>query len=242
MTRAQGMTWLSLFALIILHIATWYTVRDVKARWNNVPPVPSRMGAGLGTMGDLQLAYRTYGLMLQNLGSTGGRSESLISYDYNRLKDWLLLTWQLDNRSNYVPYLAAFYFSAVPNPEKLKPLVDYLETAGQAPEGEKWRWLAQAVYLARYQIKDMDRALELANKLAESPDPTLPAWAKQMPAFVQSARGDKQAAYEIMLNVLKTEGDKMPIQEVNFMIDYICRRVLEEPQAKNNPVCAEIKW
>lgn len=242
MTRSQGITWLTLFALIILHIASWYSVRDVKARWNNVPPVPSRAGAGLGSLGDLQLAYRAYGLMLQNLGSTGGRTEPLKNYDYERLKDWFLLTWLLDNRSNYVPYLAAYYFGAVPVPQKLSPLVEYLEVVGLEPRDEKWRWMAQAVYLARYEMKDMDRALSLANKLAANPDPTMPIWARQMPAFVQSARGDKQAAYEIMLNILKTEGDKMPIQEVNFMIDYICRRVLEQAEAKANPLCSEIKW
>lgn len=242
MPKAQGIAWFVLFALVAVNIATWYSVRDVKGRWTNVPPVPSLAGAGAGTLGDLQLAYRSYGLILQNLGSTGGRTESLKNYNYDRLKDWFFLTWALDNKSNYVPYMAAYYFGAVEDNKKLKPLIDYLEIAGQGAEGEKWRWLAHAVYLARYKMNDMNRALEMANKLAASKDETLPAWAKQMPAFVNEAKGDKQAAYEIMLNVLKTEGDKMPVQEVNFMLDYICKRVLDEAQAKNHPLCKEIKW
>lgn len=228
-------------ALVLLcNIVFWFSVRDIKAQWNNVPPPPSTVYAAAYGLGDKSFAYRVNGLMLQNLGDTGGRVTSLKDYDYDRLSAWFLLQDHLDPHSDFIPYLASYYFGGVQEPEKYRPVLDYLEMIGQRPTGEQWRWLAHAVWFARFQMKDMDRALELAQSLAKTKDPTAPAWARQMPAFVLNAQGNKDEAYGLLLEILKSSVDTMHPAEVNSMKIYICTRVLDEGAAAKNPLCQDI--
>lgn len=225
---------------LVFNIMVWFYARNMRAEWINVPPVPTKAGALSFALGDSQLAYRTIGLMLQNLGDMGGRSTPLKDYNYVELGKWFFLEDQLDPKSTHIPALAAFYFTAVQTPEVLYPVLDYLAYIGSRSEGEQWRWLAQAVMVARYIMQDMDKALELANKLAEIDNPDMPAWPRQLRAFILEARGDKVDAMEVMVNILKTEGAKMPVQEVNFMREYICTRLMNSEEATGNPLCENI--
>ncbi len=118
--------WLFLFFLLAAQVFLWTAMRPIKPRWANVPPVPSVAGFTAFALGDPQFAYRIGGLILQNLGNTGGRTQKFETYDYDRLGNWFSLSRKLDARSNFVPYLAAYYFGAVEEPAKLKPLVRYL--------------------------------------------------------------------------------------------------------------------
>ncbi|MGB4106951.1 MAG: hypothetical protein WBK55_04050 [Alphaproteobacteria bacterium] len=232
---------LYIFFLLVmaLHVAAWLQVRTAHARWMNVPPAPNGKGAEIFTLGDPQFAYRMTGVMLQNLGDTGGRSTAFKEYDYNHLAAWFNLAHGLDPRSDFVPMLAGFYFSSVDDPAKIAPLAEYLHQVGNSTEGEKWRWLAQAVYLARYKLKDMDKAYLWARELAAIPRPDLPAWTKQMPAFVLNAGGDKQAAYDIMVEMLRSGKNKLPREEVNAMVYYICKRILDPGKAEQDPLCQD---
>ncbi len=233
--------WALLIIMLALQVAVWSSVRDVRGRWTNVPPVPGLAGVSIMALGDREFAYRSAGLTLQNLGSVGGRTEALRSYDYSRLKEWFLLSLQLDRKSNFMPYLAAYYFGAADDPEKLRHVVEYLQIAGRGDEERRWRWLAQAVYIARFQVRDMDLAYDLANELAALDDPTLPVWAKQMPAFVLAAKGDKQGAYDMLVGMLKTDAGKLPAEEINAMRAYICRSTLTPEEAKTNALCEDLK-
>ena len=239
-SKAQRLTIYALFALsLALNTLLWAHARPIKARWLNVPPPPSREGVAFSGLGDKALAYRSIGLMLQNLGDTGGRVTGLKAYNYDNLVKWFYLADYLDPHSDFVPYLAAFYFGAVDDPKKLEPLVDYLHFAGNRSEGKKWVWLGHAVYLARFQLKDQDKAYKMAVEMASLPG-KLPAWTKEMPAFIMNVKGEKQAAYDIMVEILRSNAKEMDPIEVNFMRDYICNRILDKQRAKADPVCEGI--
>ena len=243
-TRSYACFWLIFVTLVTLHVTLWSSTRHIKASWQNVPPVPTANGAAAIALGDKQFGYRVAGLTLQNLGNVGGQVQKFEAYDYDRLKDWFFMAHGLDSRSNFVPYLAAFYFSAVKDQDKTRELIDYLRVAGSddVPGYKKWRWLAQAVYLARFEVKDLELAYELALELAASKDPSAPIWTKQMPAFVMTAKGDKQAAYDLLVEMLRSSADKLPQYEINAMRSYICDRVLEPETAKTDPLCEGITW
>lgn len=232
--------WLVLCLVLCLNIVFWIETRNVLPEWNNVPPVPSSAAkAGLPGLGDAQAAYRMYGYTLQNLGNTGGLYENLKKYDYAMLERWFSVAHALNPRSDFVPVLAAYYFGALDGyPDKTAHVVSYLAMAGEDPYPQKWRWLAQAVYLARYQERNLPRALELAERLASLETPTAP-WARQMPAFVQLDMGNREAAYEVMVRMLATEGDRLHPNEVNFMREFICTRTLEKADAAKNPLCRD---
>jgi hypothetical protein len=233
----QGLLVLAILAELFL----WLSVRETQARWANVPPIPSEAGITAFTLGDKQFAYRIVGVMLQNFGDTGGRSTAFKEYDYEELTRWMFLADSLDPVSNYAPYLAAYYFGAIPEAEKFRPMLEYLRTVGLRSDKEKWRWLWQAVFISRFGMRDFDKALELANELAAHPNPDIPSWARQMPAFVLTDKGDKQAALAVMVELLKTDANKMEPAEVNSILHYICDRLLDESEAQSHALCQDLK-
>ncbi|HEY8191218.1 MAG TPA: hypothetical protein VIG74_02245 [Alphaproteobacteria bacterium] len=226
------------FALLAVNVAFWFQGRDFRAAWMNVPPAPAETGASFMSLGDRQFSYRSTGIMLQNLGNTGGRATPLKDYDYKNLKGWLFLADRLDPRSNYMPFLAAYYFGGAQEGTDISPVIDYLAEIGRRPEGDKWRWLAQAVYLARFRQNDLNHALALAEELSGKWKEGRPGWMKQMPAFILSAQGDKKAAYELTMQIIKDESDKLHPEEINSMVVYMCTRLLDAQAAAQHPLCA----
>jgi hypothetical protein len=231
--------WGTLGALLAGNILVWSGVRHITARWMNVPPAPSAMMAAGAGLGDAALAYRVHGIMIQNFGDTGGRTTPLKDYNYAELARWLERENGLDPRSDFAPYMAAFVFGGTQKPETLGPLIDVLEHAAGDGQGHKWRWLAQAVRLARFRLKDGPRALELANKLAAMYRPDMPLWVRQMPVFVMTEGGDKKAALGLMLSILEAGEGQLQQAEINGTIEYICTRILDPAEAAAEKLCAK---
>lgn len=223
-------------------IFLWFSTRALMPAWANVPPAPQAEKASLLTLGDQQLAYRYNAFLLQNMGYGLATDRSLSDYDYGRLKEWFFLQDNLDSISDVTPMLAAYYYGAVQDSEKMQYVVDYLAHAGKNPIKEKWRWLARAVFLARYEMQDIDKALDLSYLLAKNKNPNLADWAVQMPAFILAEQGQSEAAYQIMANILESRYDKLHPNEVNFMRDYMCNTLLPKIQTKPRPLfCNSVK-
>ena len=240
MTPQEKRVLAALLICVCAVIALWIHNKDIQSRWINVPPPPSQFSAAGSGLGDVHFAYRKYGITLQNIGDTGGRVTSLNDYNYDNVAAWFRLLHRFDFRSNFIPFLAAYYYGSVSKDKhRLRPLVLYLADAGNSQEGEKWRWLAQATYLARFAVKDMDLALSLSEKLGKLNHPNMPAWARHMRANVLNARGEKEAAYGMLIGILENSADSMHPNEVNATLAYICEQILTPEQNKNNSLCEE---
>lgn len=235
--RAQPFILVSLLFWLALCGALWLAGHLAQARWPGVPPVPAEKGAVAMTLGDRQMSYRLGALTLQNMGDGGGRVTPLKEYDYRALSAWFYLLRGLDSVSDHVPLIAAYYFGATREPEQARIVAEYLAEAGQDPSGQKWRWLAQAVFLARYRANDLPYALELANKLAAlqlDHGRQMPIWARQMPAFVLTAMGEKDAARAIIAGILLTDKSLKP-NEINFLKAFLVER-LDDKSVDPTPV------
>lgn len=239
MTSSYTFVRFSLALSLMCLIVVWFALRPIRAEWQNVPPVPSELSLAFSTLGDDEFSYRSTGVMIQNLGNTGGRWERLQNYNYERLAEWLFLSFSLNERSDFLPFLTAYNFSANKDADELIHIVRYLERASDGVGPEKWRWLAQAAVIARFKMNDLELALELAEKLTARDDPDLPYWARAMPAFVKSKQGDKQAALDFLYNMLESSAQKMHPSEVNATVNYICNTLLEPEGAQNNELCSE---
>ncbi len=227
-----------LLVCVILNIGMWMRTHQMKAHWTNVPKPPSELNITSSFFGDAALAYRVWALALQNFGNSGGDYMALKDYDYKYVGEWLDRLDELDSHSNFVPFLAAYYFGATQLPkEQLPHIIAYLEKVGVRPEGEKWRFLAHAVFLARHRMNDMPEALRLAQKLASIYRPGMPAWTKQTQVLIANEIGDKEAAYILMKSILATETKYMQPPEINFMVDYICTKILTPRQAAADTLC-----
>lgn len=226
---------------LLLNVLLWTSLRHVQIQWSNVPSAPSKHSAVLTGLGDSQFSYRIYGLLLQNLGDNGGQTTALYKYNYKNLSDWFYLMDNLDAKSDYIPFLAAYYFSGIQAGYefKLKPLILYLDHVGKHGIGQKWRWMAQAVYLANFKLHNKTLALRIAQDLQSVGYKKLPIWSRQLPVLLLADRGDKEAAYNIVMNILKTEAENLHPNEVNYYVDYICNRLLSSEDATINPLCIE---
>lgn len=222
---------------IALNIALWSQLRSLQPEWTNVPPVPSYNTASFTALGDTGFAYRSLGLTLQNLGDTGGRTVGFVDFNYDRLGEWFELGHKLDPHSNFLPFLAAFYYSGNQKKDQLVHVVKYLEKAGLVQEAEKWRWLAQASLIARFKMDDLPLSLNIARKLAALNYTDMPGWAKAMPAYILNAQGEKKAAYDIMISYLKSGEGRLHPNEVNATVAYICEQILTPQEASQNPLC-----
>lgn len=227
--------WLALGIAIALNIGLWAHSHKIYPIWNNIPIPPSDFTIKSAFLGDDIFAYRAGGIVLQNFGSVGA-AQPLKDYNYDHLGEWFQVMDKLDPKSNFVPFLAAYFFSATQNPAQLPPVIAYLEEIGMRPG--KWRWLAQAAYLARHRMENMDEALRLARKLGSIYDPkTMPNWTSNMEPMLRAEMGDKQAAYLLMLEILKANADRMNPSEVNSTVSLICEEILTPKEAAANPIC-----
>jgi hypothetical protein len=215
----------------VVHVAFSFSLNDKKATWLNVPPAVNEKTMDAIALGDRAMIYRAAAIMLQNIGNTGGRNERFEKYDYKALKDWFIAAHKLDAESDVMPALAAYYYSASEDRAQLSALVDYLEIAGDVEKGQKWRWMAQGAYIARFRMNDLPRALEIANHLNNAQNPSIPAWGRQMSAIILGDMGEKQAALGIILELMDTRGDVLAPQELFVMKEYMCRALISPDEA-----------
>ncbi len=222
---------------LLANISMSHYTKDMKSRWGNVPRPPSALGITSAFLGDKELAFRSSSIVLQSFGNETGQVQALKDYNYKHLGLWFDMEDQLNHRSDYIPFLAAYYFGATQTPSELGPVIEYLRRVGKNPEGEKWRWLGQAVFLARHRMKDNKLALQLAEEMADTYRPGMPAWPLQMKAIIASDIGDKELAYSMMVEMLRTESGSMHPNEVKFMLDYICNTILSPVQKGRDALC-----
>jgi hypothetical protein len=207
-----------------VQIALWTQTKEYKPNLAIVPEVPSIAAVKAMSLGDEQFYFRTLAFQLQNAGDTFGRFTALRDYNYNQLYHWFTLLDTLDNKSHFVPSLAAYYYSQTQNVPDVKYVTQYLEETSERDLYNKWWWMGQAVYLANSKLKDKDWALRLAYKLANTPRDDIPMWVKQMPAFIHEQRGEEEQAVQIISSILNNV-DKIDQGELNFMAYFVKNRL-----------------
>lgn len=237
MKRDMRNLWIMFALSFLIVLGMWGYASRINMRWANVPPAPTDFSARAFGIGDAQTSYRAMSMMLQIFGNTGGRYTALDQYNYEELRKWFDMLYSLDPVSEYLPFLVAYYFAAAHNPDQLRIVAHFLDMVGSVPENYKWPWLAQAVYIARYRLNDMDYAIALTKKLADHPDPSVGIWARNMESIVRGGMGDKQAALAISLGLLKEKGAVMDHKELYYLTDYICSTLLAPEEKKNFEFC-----
>lgn len=220
----------ALFVVILsMQIAFWYKTREILPDMSIVPDVPGQETVQALSLGDEQFFFRLLGLQIQNAGDTFGRFTALYKYDYNKLYHWFRLLDTLDNKSNYIPAMATYYFSQTQHTEDVKYIVDYLVEYVSDRVEMKWWWLVQAIYLANHKLEDKDLALKIANSL--SADKNIPVWVKQMPAFIYEQKGEFDSALKIIDQVV-AHSDSLKQGDINFINTFVKERLgkLEEAE------------
>ncbi len=204
-----------------LQLGYWDMTRQKLPDMGIVPDVPGKVAVKALSFGDEEFYFRLLALDIQNAGDTFGRFTELYKYDYKKLYDWFTLLDTLDNESDYMPFIASYYYSQTQHIPDVRYVVDYLYNHSASRPARKYWWLAQAVYLAEHKLNDKDLALKMALPLEHADN--APFWVRQLPAFVHEKRGEMEDAARIIENI-EANSKNIPPGELRFMEYFVKER------------------
>ncbi len=226
---------------LIFQIIFWFKTESIKPNLGIVPEVPTLSTVKAFSFGDEEFYFRYKGFRIQNTGDTFGRFSPLKDYDYNKLSQWFYLLDSLDSKSNYIPSLAAYYYSLTQNHQDVIYIINFLNDHADKDPEKKWWWYYQALYLANSVYKDKDLAIKMAEKLKKYSPDSAPLWTKQMLAILLSDKGEKCEAIRVISGILEEyekpgKDRSISDNEINFMKFFIQQRMEELKKDKNfNP-------
>lgn len=215
---------LLLLGLLAAQIGFARSVRHIPVEVLLVPEPPGPAGLAAQAFGDDEFLFRARALQLQHAGNLDGRILPLAALDYAKLAAWFALFDRLDPVAEVVPTAAAFLYSGTQRPADTHYLIDYLERHALHDPARKWRWLAQAVQMARYRLGDIERARALARELRLLPYSGIPYWARELEVFILTDLGEKAASRAILEAVLATDPN-LPDNERRWIEYYVQRHL-----------------
>jgi hypothetical protein len=157
--------------------------------------------------GDEEYYFRRKIFKVQNMGDTFGRFTTLNKYDYEKLYAWINMLDDLNSKSNFLPYLSAYYFSQTQNVKDVIYVVNYLVRHAEKNVNKKWWWLYQASFLSNYRLKDRGLTLQIVDKLNSLPGGILPLWIRQNLIGYLSTNGQDCESLRMLLAMEREYGD-----------------------------------
>lgn len=222
-----------LLVFAALQAGFWGMTKAKLPNMDIVPDVPGKTAVKALSFGDEEFYFRLLALDIQNAGDTFGRFTELYKYDYKKLHAWFTLLDSLDDESNYMPFIASYYYSQTQYVPDIIYVINYLyEHSATRPEKKYW-WLAQATYLAQHKLHDNDLALKMASPLEHADN--APFWVRQLPAFVHEKRGEMEDALRI-ITYIQQHSQNIPDGELRFMTYFVQERLkkLDKIQGKED--------
>jgi len=219
-----------LVVFVCFQVIFWSQTRARLPDMGIVPDVPGRTAVKALSFGDEEFYFRLLTLDIQSAGDTFGRFTELYKYDFKKLYAWFILLDSLDNESDYVPFIASYYYSQTQHVQDVRYVVDYLyQHSASRPEKKYW-WLAQAVYLAQHKLQDKDLAIKMALPLEKADN--APFWVRQLPAFVHESRGEMADALRIIEHI-QANSKNIPEGELHFMKYFVDERIKRLEKLQN---------
>lgn len=186
------------------------------ARPDALPPALELASLRVLSGGDPVLGAKVLMLWLLGFDQQPGVSLPYRSLDYARVRDWLARALELDPRSQYPLLAASRLYGEVADPARSRMMLDFVDASFDADPARRWPWLAHAVFLAQHRLRDPERALRYARRLADAPGAGIPGWARQLQIFVLENIGELEAA-RILLGGLLDSGQLTDPHERAFL-------------------------
>ncbi len=211
-----------------MQIIFWFKTENIKPNYEIIPTPPNQYFLSAASLGDKEFLFRTLAFRIQNSGDIFVNPTALKNYDYLRLYRWLTLLDGLNEKSNLMPSLAAYYFSQTQRKSDSVYIVNYLDEHAAKNLDASWWWLFQAINIAEENLHDEDLALKLAYKLTKNNAANSPLWTKQMPAFIYAKQGNGCMAFKIIQKLIDENNSgarQISVEEMNFMRYFIGERL-----------------
>jgi hypothetical protein len=225
MKMRQHLNYSILFLCLALQFVVWLCSNRIKPKYVITPYPPTKTEIAALSFGDTQFLYRKLALTMQTAGDKFGHYTNLKEYDYNRLRTWFEALDALDSHSQYIPFMAAYYYSLVHNTEKAKIVADYIVSyASQDPE-KHWRLLTTALYIYYKQVGNSNAEIQNIGEIL-TVQKNIPAWARTLSAFYLKDSGDICNAYQLITRISTQDiMQERTNTEDKFLIDILIQNI-----------------
>jgi hypothetical protein len=202
-------------------------VKDTGRFAEELPPAPRREALRIASFGEPEAAARVGMVYLQSFDLGGTNAHPYRNLDYSRLVGWLSAILALDPRSDYPLFAASRVYAEVPDPARMRIMLEFVHKAFLRDPDRRWASLAHAALLAKHRLRDLQLARRYAADLQRFiTDASVPLWATQMEVFILEDMNELEAA-RIMLGGLLASGKVTDSGEAVFL-----KRRLEELEEK----------
>ena len=218
--RAAPGRFLWAFALAVLLQISWGLLRPAaEARPEDLPAPPQVPQLRLAGLNDPIALAKVLMIWLQAFDNQPGISIPFNQLDYARLIEWLDRILALDERADYPLLAASRLYSQVPDDAKKRRMLEFVREKFLLAPDRRWQWLAHCIYVAKYQIKDLELALDYARTLRRNArSPAVPFWARDMEVYVLEDMGEIEAA-KVLIGGLRENGEIEDPAEIRFLRD-----------------------
>jgi hypothetical protein len=200
--KIQRLNYGILLSLLAMQIVIWCFANRIKPKYVITPYPPTKTEIEALSFGDKQLLYRKLAFQLQTAGDKLGHYANLKEYDYNRLRTWFEALDGLDSHSQYMPFMAAYYYSAVQDSQKAKIIASYIASYASKDVSQHWRLLTTALYIYNQRAKDSNAEIKSIGEILIKQQ-EIPTWAKALAAFYLKDNGDICNAYNLITQISK---------------------------------------
>ena len=210
-------------ALALQMISIHYLGRGAGADYQPLPPAPDIETLRALAPGSTRLLASLLLIRLQLQDDQKGEHLNYRHLDYQRLAQWLLTLYRLNPDSDYPGFLASRVYAQVGDPDRVRRMIEVIQTLFHRDPQRHWRRMTEAVLLAKHELKDLELALSLASQLADLPKSVrMPRWARDMKLIALDDLGRDQDALRLIASEL-TSGDDIDADERRFLQDRLLK-------------------
>jgi len=162
-------------------------------------------------MGSEQLLGYLLAIRLQLHDNQAGQHFRYSLIDYAVLVDWLDLVSAVGPLSEYPTLLASRIYGQTSDPDRLRLILDFVERRFDDNPQLHWRRLAEASLLAKHKLHDLERALQMAEKIARQPASVqMPQWARDFQFLLLAELNEFESAIAIIQALLQSKAVNDP--------------------------------
>jgi len=224
-----GLLLLSLTAQVLWH----QRLPPLPGAIQSLPQPPSIEQLRVFSFGEPVASAKLLMLWLQSFDNQGGKFLSYRQLDYTTLAQWLERILQLDSRSQYPLLVASQVYSTIPDPQRMRIMLELVYQKFFENPHQRWPWLSQAAVLAKHRLKDLPLALKYAQAIAAHATVDMPLWAKEMRIFILEDLGELEQVRLIIGGLLASGQIKEP-NEIKFL-DTKLRELEKKPAEMAQP-------
>ena len=149
-----------LVIFFLMQAVFWFFSNRIKPTFIITPYPPTKTEIEALSFGDKQFFYRKLAFNLQNAGDKFGHYTNFAQHDYYKLRRWFEALDNIDKKSQYIPYMAAYYYSIVQDTERSKIIAEYITNYAKKDPQQHWRLLTTAAYIYYKEVGKSNKKIE----------------------------------------------------------------------------------